>query len=281
MTVSVPPAEAAAAPSPIAAMLASMGTPLFSTDLFVPRYRPMRQGPWDLRIAGTILSSGYWSGTWVLDGMPVLLRQKEDGSWETWMSITPNELESQEIGVRASSGHTVILGLGMGWAAVNAALKPETTLVTVIERDPAIIDLIAAQGILDQLPAEAARKVRILQADALEWQADQPVDVLLPDIWQPLWARERANEVRQMQANIQASRIHYFGQEVEIVFNLRQAGRALTVEGIAATVAEMGLPLIGPEQEDFLPRLQAIAARHLDRGQLDRGQLDRGQPHHQ
>ena len=34
----------------------------FQTDLFVPHYRPMRLGEWELRVSSMNLVPGYWSG---------------------------------------------------------------------------------------------------------------------------------------------------------------------------------------------------------------------------
>ena len=47
---------------------------------------------------------GYWSGARPVANMAVLHR---DG--QSWMSTTPFELESQEIGVRSAAGHVGIL----------------------------------------------------------------------------------------------------------------------------------------------------------------------------
>ena len=46
---------------------------------------------------------------------------------DAWMSITPFEIESQEIGIRLAHGHVLIFGLGMGWAAAACAALPAVT----------------------------------------------------------------------------------------------------------------------------------------------------------
>ena len=77
--------------------------------LFVPRYRPLASGDWELRIAHFCHCPGYWSGPALVEGMAALVRRGE-----CWMSMTPFELESQEIGIRMAHGHVLIFGLGMG-----------------------------------------------------------------------------------------------------------------------------------------------------------------------
>ena len=34
------------------------GLPVFQTDLFVPRYRPLKSGPWEVRPAGPWIATG-------------------------------------------------------------------------------------------------------------------------------------------------------------------------------------------------------------------------------
>jgi len=48
---------------------------------------------------------------------------KHDGK-NVWMSLTAMEIESHLPHLAAARGHTVIMGLGMGFALYNIALKP-------------------------------------------------------------------------------------------------------------------------------------------------------------
>jgi len=234
--------------------------PLFRTDLFIPHYRPLRHGDWELRVAGMNLVPGYWSGLVLVQGMAALVRDDA-----TWMSMTPMELESQEIGVRLAAGHVLVLGLGMGWSAAASALREEVTAVTVVERDPDVLALHRELDVFAQLPEAARAKLRLLQGDAYAYVPDRPVDVLMPDIWLPLVGDGRVDEVRRMQANVQARAVYFWGQEMEIARHAVAAGRPLDAAGIAATVADLGLPLLGPELPDYPEKLQA-AARHWLRG---------------
>ncbi len=116
---------------------------------------------------------GYWGDTYPL-GETAILRGPGRNDSASWMSTTPSEIESQTIGLAAAHGHTVVLGLGMGWLAANAALKPEVERVTVIEQDADIIALIRTLGIFNQLPLDAAAKIEIIHDDALSWRAGVP-----------------------------------------------------------------------------------------------------------
>jgi hypothetical protein len=236
------------------------GIAAFATDLFLPRYREMASGDWELRLAGNVLAQGYWGPPVISAGLPTLMR----GS-ETWMSLSPLEVESAEIGIRLARGHVLVMGLGMGWAAAATAMRDEVTAVTVIERDPDVLALHAELDLFAQLPDAARDKIRVVQGDAYGYVPDSPVDLLMPDIWLPLVSDGRVEEVRRMQANANAGAIYFWGQELEIARHAKAAGRAFDAEGIAATIADFALPLIGPEWPDY-PALLSTAANRWMRG---------------
>lgn len=236
-------------------------------ELLIDLYQPMRHGDWELRLGGMVLAQGYWSPPQLVPKMVGLLRGDD-----MWMSITPLEVESQGIGVTQSYGHVAIFGLGLGWAAAASALRPEVTAVTVVERDPDVLALHETLDLFAKLPGGVGDKVRIATGDALTWRPDRPVDVLIPDIWLMLVSDGRVEEVRRMQANVAAEKIHFWGQEMELARHARAAGRAVDAAGIAATVADFDLPLIGPE----LPGYPALVAQVAERWMQGRWLPDPG-----
>ncbi len=120
---------------------------------------------------------GYWSGPAMIEQMAALVR---DG--RSWMSVTPLELESAEIGIRLARGHVLIFGLGMGLAAAATACIPAVRSVTVVERDADVLALNRALDPFAQLPETARAKLRVIEGDAFEHRPDGPVDYLMPDI---------------------------------------------------------------------------------------------------
>ncbi|WP_448187560.1 hypothetical protein [Azospirillum sp. sgz301742] len=232
----------------------------FESDLFFPTYQPFSGERWELRVAPMAIIKGYWNDARVITNMAVLMR-REGERLVTWMSMTPMETESQEIGCRLATGHTVIMGMGMGWAAANSATQPAVTRVTVVERDPEVIGMIRNTGIFQQLPPDTAAKIEVVEGDALEWVPDAPVDTLLADIWLPLNGDDRVEQVRRMHANTGAARVYFWGQEMVIARRARDTGRVLDDATVAAIVDELGLPLIGPEWPDYAA-LTARAAAH-------------------
>lgn len=227
-------------------------------DLFIPRYRPMAQGDWELRIMAWGFAPGYWTDSAPVSGLPVLLRGRD-----TWMSLTPLEFESQGIGIRLARGHVLIFGLGLGWAAAATAAMPAVTAVTVVEHEPDVLELHAALDPFAQLPPAARAKLRVVEGDAFRYVPEEPVDLLMPDIWRPLVSDGRVDEVRRMQANVGAAAIYFWGQELEIARHAVAAGRALDDDGIAATVAGFDLPLIGPGTPGYAEKVAAAARRWM------------------
>lgn len=228
--------------------------------LFVPHYRPMRSGAWELRQTENVLCRGYCGPSVLVPCVSVLIR-----NGNVWMSITPMELESQEIGIEAAQGHVVIFGLGMGWAAAATALRDAVSKVTVVEFDPEVIALHQELDIFSQLPPDARAKLSIEQGDAYAWTPREPVNLLMPDIWLPLVSDGRVEEVRQMQRNVGAASVYFWGQEMEIARHAIAAGRAIDDAGIAATVADFGLPLAGLDSPDYAARTATAAERWMGR----------------
>lgn len=243
---------------PTAAEWAAIEHPPFTTDLYLPRYRPLSSGDWELRIGGPALVPSYWGDAVLATENPALLR-----GGDTWMSITPLELESQEIGIRVARGHVLIFGLGMGWSAAATAMMPAVDRVTVIENDPDVLALHRKLRIFEDLPDAARAKVRLLDGDAFSYRSDDRVDLLMPDIWLPLVSDGRVEEVRRMQANVAARAIYFWGQELEIARHAAAAGRDLDDAGVASTLAEIGLPLIGPDLPGYSGKLAAASSRWM------------------
>jgi hypothetical protein len=135
--------------------------------------------------------------------------------------------------------------------------------VTVVEFDRDVLALHRELDIFGQLPPSAQAKIRVVQGDATTFVPDGPVDLLMPDIWLPLVSDGRVDEVRRMQANVNASAVYFWGQEMEIARHAVAAGRALDSAGIKATIAEFGLPLIGPALPGYTDKLTAAALRWM------------------
>ncbi|APV48858.1 hypothetical protein BWI17_03690 [Betaproteobacteria bacterium GR16-43] len=258
-----------------AAIAAALGKSLWTTDSFVPRYRTGEHGPWKINPGGALIHDwGYYSGPCMLEMLPSLARRVRSASgvdgdkWETWMSLTPHEIESQELGFLHAFGNTVVMGLGMGWIAANCALNPRVTHVTIVERDADVIRLFRESGAFDSLPEPAQRKIAIVQEDALAWRPDEtaPVDFLYVDIWLRLAEPQATSEVRRMQDNIRAAQIYFWGQEIAIHSAIGRSAGEITADTIDRAVKEViKLPLLVPQDRDYARMIGQVVRNRIDR----------------
>lgn len=248
-----------------------LGVQMFSTDLYLPAYRQGTVGRWRLTRSGFSLDRGYYSGTWGVWGLPALLHDTNgDGkTWETWMSLSPLEIESQGIAPRHAYGHAVVMGLGMGWVAINIALNPAVSRVSVIERDPDVISLFYWSNALAGLPAELSDKIDIIKADALEWRPAPglAVDFLYADIWCKLEEPQTLADVRRMQANVAAKTVYYWGQELTLHgLTAPQMPEDGTPDQWAAAIqrcidAEIAVPLLLPADIDYVDFIREVSTQ--------------------
>jgi hypothetical protein len=214
---------------------------------------------------------GYYSSQWLIADMPLLMRRNRDNRelWETWMALTPHEIESQEPGCFCAQGHTVIMGLGMGWVAMNAALNPKVERVTVVELDQEVIELIGSSNVMGQLPPEIGAKIVIVRANAVEWQPAEPVDFLYADIWRPIADVNALADTQRMQENVRAQEVYFWGQELRL-FTAHQLlfgkDEPLTLEGLRECAEQkLKLPLVLPWGDEYPERIRAAVNNRFQR----------------
>lgn len=253
----------------------ALNAPLYKSTWHVPTYREGDAGDWRITLCPFHLEHGYVTGMWAVSSMPLLMRRTDDADgWEVWMSLTPHEIESQELACVHAHGHTVVMGLGMGWVAVNIAFNPAVREVTIIERDPRVIALFEMSGALDGVPEDARKKLRIVQADALEWIPDQPVDFLYVDIWRDLDEPQTLDQMQRIQAQAAAGTVYFWGQEIKLFAALHDRLDALrdappqVLRECAARVTE--LPLLVPDDGKYVAMIETVMAVRRSRG-MSRG----------
>ncbi len=252
----------------------ALGLPLFSTDLYMPEYRDGEIGNWRITHSQFGMDHGYFSGTWAVNNMPVLLRNSNDDPtrWATWMSLSPHEIESQELGCRYACGDSVVMGLGMGWVAINMALNPKVSSVTVIEYDLEVIELFNHSGALAELSDSVKDKIQIIETDALQWKAELPVNFLYADIWLRLDEPDTIRQVCQMQQNVQADTVYFWGQEITIYSEAQRLvdewetlNELLVRRGIDEVIQ---LPLLIPHDIEYTGLIESVIQNRRTRGLL-------------
>lgn len=126
---------------------------------------------------------------------------KENG--REWMAIKPSEIGSMKSQVEMVSGRVVALGLGLGYFAYMASLKPDVELVTIVEKDESVIELFE-KYILPQFVF--VQKIRIVKSDAFVFLQngllDGAFDYVFVDLWHdasdglPLYLKTKEFEVK-------------------------------------------------------------------------------------
>ncbi len=124
---------------------------------------------------------------------------REDG--RVWMTVTPNEINTIQPVVRESRGKVLTYGLGLGYYAFHALRKSDVTSVTVVEKNPQVIDVFR-RLLLPFFPRPEG--LRIIEADAFDYaehiMPGEGYDTVFTDLWHdvadglPLWRRMKALE---------------------------------------------------------------------------------------
>ena len=256
-----------------------LGRKLWTTQLFLPDYRPGRIGDWRIDPGGQLVNDwGYFSGPQLVEMLPSLARRRrgkttaEQESWDTWMSLTPTEIESQEFACRYAMGNVVIMGLGMGWVACNIALKDDVTSVTVVEIDPDVIELFDVSGAGNSLPQTARDKITIVEASALEWQPAEglELDFLFADIWLHFEEPGTLDQVRTMHSNTNARTVYYWGQELTIhrLLQKEDPGLLMAAEDRFRDALHRltRLPLLVPDGVRYPELVEQAVRNRIERG---------------
>ena len=101
---------------------------------------------------------------------------------EIWMSLNPNEIKTMEPYIAKAKGDVLVLGLGMGYVAFMMANKKDVKSVTIIEKDPNVINIF---NNLLWPSFKNKEKIRIINDDALNYlkQKQARYDYIFADLW--------------------------------------------------------------------------------------------------
>jgi hypothetical protein len=248
-----------------------LNTPIFQTGLFIPKYKDIQKDNWKISRMGLGFDHGYFSDVWAVENMPILLRRtKEDfEKWETWMSICPHELESQELCCKYALGNVVVMGLGMGWVAINIAFNDNVKKVVVVEIDKEVIDIFYESGAMTDVPQHIQNKIVITNADAFNWKPEEKINLLYADIWQKLVEPQTLDDVRRMQNNINADKIYFWGQELflfKMFTDSKLAEDNLNKNFLVDISGKIGLPMLLPDDADYPSMVIKAGKQRIKRG---------------
>jgi hypothetical protein len=226
----------------------------------LPSYRVMSLEGWSLRLCANLPQLGYFLDR---QGVGEVFALLQNG--ESWMSTAWDEIESQAPHVAAASGHVVVMGAGMGVVLYNLLRKPEVSRVTLVERDPLVIELLRQITDLDQWVG--VEKLQIEVIDAFDYLPCQPVDLLYVDIWALPGDLQALSDTQQIQKRVQARAVGWWTQEIEFLGWLEKkgAGASPDLELYRAWAREIDLPVIEQENPAYQVGIAQVARSYCYR----------------
>ncbi len=114
-----------------------------------------------------------------------LRRDNGKGDFESWgaktvMSDTPAEYRDHTFFIHWCQGHVLIAGLGIGLVLQEVAKKKEVTMVTVVEIEQDVIDLV-----WPHYQKMFGKKIEVVCADIFEWKP--PKGIKYDSAWYDVW----------------------------------------------------------------------------------------------
>jgi len=234
-------------------------------ELKIPAYRPATLNPWSLRRCENLPQLGYFLDRQGAGDLYVLLQ-----NGESWMSTAWDEIESQAPHVAAARGHVVVMGAGMGVALYNILSKTEVKRVTLVERDPLVIDLLRLVTNLDDWAG--IEKLNIEIVDAFDYHPRQPVDLLYVDIWAKPGDPHALAHTQQIQKRVRAETVGWWTQEIEFLswLEINGYGFSPTLEQYREWAEEIDLPMIEQDNPAYPACIAQVARSYCYRMVLQR-----------
>ena len=140
---------------------------------------------------------------------------------ETWMCITPNEINTMAPYIKEAKGNVLVLGLGLGYYPFMISLKDEVKNITIIEIDKTIIKLFK-EHIFPFFKNK--EKITIIEGDAINYlmKTHNNYDTVFVDLWHnavdglPIYLK-----FKQMEDNHRNSHFQYWLEESMIALYRR------------------------------------------------------------
>lgn len=130
------------------------------------------------------------SGRFVPAGTYTALRHRGD----IVMSDTPDEIRDHLDAIFNARGHCLVAGLGLGLVAQAVASKPNVARVTIVEKSPDVIKLVAPW-----LRGKFGDRVEIVEADVFTWAPPRGSKFGMAwfDVWDSI-CRDNVEEMKRL-----------------------------------------------------------------------------------
>ena len=165
----------------------------------------------------------------------------------TWMSVSPNEINTMKQPIRNAKGKVLTLGCGMGYFAYMASLKADVESITIVEREQSVIDLFTS-FILPQFKTKD--KITVIKDDAIEYMMnleDGLYDYCFSDIWIGVMDFEPYIETKEVCKRFRKMRMEYW---IEDAFGILLSSH-IYIEMLKAFSNNMNVPLGNMNDNEF------------------------------
>lgn len=201
---------------------------------------------WDIRYQNTGNKTlGYYIPLSKTKGSIALLKGEE-----TWMSLTPLEIESHLLPLFSAKGHTVVAGLGLGMISLNLLAKQAVKKLTILEFDAELIerysDLLAGNSKELWEASLKSGRLEVIQCDCRQTFSKDlkqhlgRVDYLWVDIWPMLCTKEALIDTRFLIKQIKPRICDYWGMEIDLIDQMRHRKLSPQAKNIKKIVYDMG-----------------------------------------
>ena len=165
----------------------------------------------------------------------------------TWMSVSPNEINTMKQPIRNAKGKVLTLGCGMGYFAYMASLKADVESITIVEREQSVIDLFTS-FILPQFKTKD--KITVIKDDAIEYMMnleDGLYDYCFVDIWIGVMDFEPYIKTKEVCKRFRKMKMEYW---IEDAFGLLLSSH-IYIEMLKAFSKNMNVPLGNRNDNEF------------------------------
>ena len=165
----------------------------------------------------------------------------------TWMSVSPNEINTMKQPIRNAKGKVLTLGCGMGYFAYMASLKADVESITIVEREQSVIDLFTS-FILPQFKTKD--KITVIKNDAIEYMMnleDGLFDYCFADIWIGVMDFEPYIKAKEVCKRFRKMKMEYW---IEDAFGILLSSH-IYIEMLKAFSKNMNVPLGNMNDNEF------------------------------
>lgn len=201
---------------------------------------------WDIRYQSCGSNAlGYFLPCSPLDEGIALLRNDE-----TWMSITPLEVESHMLAQFGARGNVVVAGLGLGMIANSLLNKHSVKRLTVLEYDAELIanysTLLVGESRKLWDESIASGRLQLIQCDCkkaipIDVKAKiGAVDYMWVDIWANLGGYDALPDTKRLHKQLQPKVCDYWGMELDFIYEMQSRKLSASPASVLKVVDKLG-----------------------------------------